>query len=144
MAALVFKLTSQPSKNLSLLQSPQPASQVPAWHDEDAHTRVMWFGEQYVPHPPQLFGSLETSRSQPFAVLLSQSAQPVVQLPPQTPPLQFVKCNCAQSFPQAPQFVGDVRMFVSHPSSCLLLLQSPYPEAQVPAQEPATHAGNMF
>jgi hypothetical protein len=56
---------------------------------------------------------------------------------PQTPPLQVAVplFGAEQTLPQNPQFVGSLPFtYVSQPSYCLLLLQSPQPLRQVPAQ----------
>ena len=58
----------------------------------------------------------------------------------QTPKLH-VGVGPGQPFPQLPQLFGALRRFTSHPSACLLPLQSANPEAQAPLQVLLTHVG---
>ncbi len=75
LAAFVFKLTSQPSVSLLLLQSPNPVLQVPL-HAPAAHVGVAkLLFEQACPQAPQLLALLVKFTSQPSDfLLLLQSA----------------------------------------------------------------------
>jgi hypothetical protein len=134
---------SQPSWRRLPLQSAKPVWQVPP-HEPCVHVGVVtWFREQMTPQAPQLFGSVLTFVSQPFASRLSQLAKPATQLAMvQTfwsqlavalgrlqVQLVGVQAPCthespaAQAWPQAPQLWTVVRS-ISQPSFALLL-QSP-------------------
>src|SRR5207302_1358962 len=100
----------------------------------------MWLVEQTTLQPPQLLTSVEaTAVSQPSDCLLPlQSANPAAQVP-----LQVLLAHVTvamwldeQATPQPPQLVVLDAVLVSHPSVCLLLLQSAKPAAQVPLQVP--------
>src|SRR5579883_1008055 len=96
-----------------------------------------------VPQAPQLFASLVILISQPsVCLLLLQSAKPLLQSPLQTPPPhEGVMLLLEHTVPHAPQSLTVVIRLVSHPSICLLLLQSPQPELQTPPHTPPAHVG---
>jgi hypothetical protein len=50
-------------------------------------------------------------------------------------------CWVEHARPQAPQLLGSLVKWISHPSSCLLLLQSAKGKAQVPLQVPLPQVG---
>src|SRR6185437_3767806 len=90
-----------------------------------------------LPQEPQLSGSVLMLVSHPFVALLpSQSAYPVEQVPPHTPALQVTVAIWLdeQGRPHPPQLAGLVCTLVSQPSDCLLALQSAKPVAQTPLQ----------
>jgi hypothetical protein len=74
---------------------------------------------------------------------LLQSAQGWTHDPAQTPSAHVTPATFSseQAFPQAPQWLGFVRVSVSQPSVSLSPLQSSNPGEQEPAQDPAAHAG---
>src|SRR5437879_2715658 len=74
-------------------------------------------------------------------MLPSQLPKPPKQEIPHAPAAhEAVPLVCEQALPQVPQFATVMLVFVSQPSSCLLLLQSPNPTLQLPAHEPAVQA----
>src|SRR5579883_1685929 len=134
-------LTSQPSVCLLLLQSANPAAQVPLQTPAPLHVTVaMWFDEHATPHPPQLVAVVSDVSHPLVCLLLSQSPKPALQAPVQTPAVHtgVAMLLFEQMTPQPPQLLTSVPpMKVSQPSVCLLLLQSTQPAAQVPLQTPA-------
>src|SRR5579883_1685379 len=91
---------------------------------------------------PQLFLSVLRFTSQPLvSLLLSQSANPVLQAPLHTPieHVGVMMLLFEQSPWQVPQCAGSVLRFTSQPSTCLLPLQSAKPGLQAPAHTPLTH-----
>lgn len=72
------ELTSQPSATTPL-QSRKPALQVAIVQVPLTQAAVPLAAVHLIPQPPQLFTSLPTLTSQPFAGLLSQSRKPVKQ-----------------------------------------------------------------
>jgi hypothetical protein len=90
-------------------------------------------------HAPQLFRSLLTSCSQPSVCLLPlQSANPTSHTPGshEAPMQAGVTCEVLQTIPHPPQLMTSVAVFLSHPSVCLLLLQSAKGIAHVPLHMP--------
>ena len=78
--------------------------------------------EHTCPQEPQLPTSEVLSTSQPSAVLLLQSKNPVLQAMPHAPEVQaaaaFVRLG--QTFPQAPQLLVLVFLLISQPVDALL------------------------
>ncbi len=141
---LLLRLISQPSVCLLPLQSAKPVAQAPL-QLPPPHVGVgMLFDEHTIPHPPQLLGLLATLTSHPSICLLPlQSAKPPAQAPLQVPPLHAGAGMLLDehTVPQPPQLVGLLATLTSHPSICLLPLQSAKPPAQAPLQVPPPHAG---
>ena len=107
-------------------QTQAPATQAPAPH--------------FTPQPPQLFGSVVVSNSQPFAGLPSQSEKPGLQAPsPQALPEHAGSAfgSAAQTLPQVPQLFASVASATSQPSASALL-QSSWPKSQAPMARLAT------
>ncbi len=82
---------SQPVAGL-LSQLPQPASHALIAHAAELHVAVLTCCNvlQLFWHDPQCVASVLTSSSQPFALLASQSAQPLLQLAIPQPPSAHV------------------------------------------------------
>ena len=134
-AVSVLEVTSQPSVFLLPLQSRKPGLQAPLQVPAPQVGELMWAFEQVTPQPPQFAGLLCVFTSQPFVVLLlSQSAKPVLQAPPQAPAVQVAVVMLAleQRRPQVPQFVASVAVDVSHPLVRLFPSQSAKPLSQAP------------
>ena len=91
---------------------------------------------QALPQRPQLAGA-PSGASQPLAATPSQSPKPAAQATPQTPEVQVGAALAApgQALPQRPQFAGEDRVLVSHPSAAAPL-QSAKVEVQVNPQAP--------
>src|SRR5207249_944430 len=85
---LVATFCSQPSTFLFPLQSRKPALQGPLQIPPE-QVGAMLFGEQIIPHMPQFDALVAMFTSQPSVCSLPlQSANPVLQGPLQTPPVQ--------------------------------------------------------
>jgi hypothetical protein len=123
---LVATFVSQPSVCLLPLQSAKPAVQAPLHTPEVQVWLTMWLLEQTVPQFPQLFGSVLTLTSQPFAVTLSQFENPALQAAMvQAPPEQAgVPLGVEHRLPQEPQLL----------TSLLRLRQMP-PQLTWPAEQ---------
>jgi hypothetical protein len=137
---LVFVLTSQPLLCLLPSQSANPGLHVPP-QTAALHEGVMLFDEHTIPHAPQFETLFETLVSHPFVRLLpSQSLKAGAQVPVQLPPVHDgVMLFDEQAAPQAPQCATVLVILTSQPSNCLLLLQSPKPEAHAPLHTPPEH-----
>jgi hypothetical protein len=70
-----------------------------------------------------------------------QSAKPALHVPLQVPlpHVRVAMLLLEHTVPQPPQLFGSVPVLISHPSVCLLLLQSAKPEVHVPLQLPLPH-----
>jgi len=122
LAALVLKITSQPSAALAL-QFSKPALQeivhVPPVHKAEAFVR----GGQTFPHVPQLLVLVLILISQPSAELTLQFAKPELQddmehEPPVQPAVAFAT---EHRLPQAPQLLVLVFILISQPSDVIAL-----------------------
>src|SRR5689334_11817535 len=105
-----------------MLQPPTP-------HTPDAQPEVPFaIAGHTVPHAPQLFASLTTLTSQPFAADLSQSAKPDLQAAAQVKFAQLAVAfaGIGHVFPQPPQFITSTAVADSQPSSARPS-QSEYP-----------------
>jgi hypothetical protein len=141
------KLTSQPSVRRLPLQSPNPFAQAPTQLPVEHAGAGTWLDEHTAPHEPQLIGSVAVLTSHPSdRRLLLQSVNPATQAPVHTPAVQVAwMLFDEQAAPQPPQELTDVEVFVSHPSSRLLALQSLKPALQFPdSQEPPAQTRSMF
>jgi len=144
----VDAITSHPFVCLFMSQSRAPLTHMPL-HTPPAHVRVaMLLLEQLTLHPPQLFGSVAVSFSQPSVSLSAlQSLVPLAHAPLQMPPAHvgvgtlFVE----QTLPtHPPQWFGSVLTLISQPSVSLSPLQSAYPLLQAPTHCPAAHTREML
>ena len=129
---------SQPSpplgSSVSLLQSPQPASQAENLHSPVPHSVVAFGMRQTAPQPPQSVSTL-SSRSQPLAGLPSQSSQPLSQLPIVHWPASHagVACASSQRLEHEPQ-CSTSSSLDSQPSSARSL-QSTWPGSQLATRQ---------
>ena len=115
----VPRFVSQPFVALPS-QLPNPTLQVIP-HTPLAQVAVPLVESQTVPQPPQFAGAVLTFVSQPFAALLSQLPNPVLQAMPQVPSVQdAVPLTVLHACPHAPQFAGVASMSTSHPLAALL------------------------
>src|SRR5207237_1025609 len=93
-----------------------------------------------VPQAPQLFASVTSEVSQPFAFIWSQSAYPVLQARPQAPAAHtgVLLASVAQALPQAPQFARSVLGLTQAGPHAV----SPFGHAHAPAAQnwPIGHA----
>lgn len=107
---LVATFVSQPSLCLLPLQSAKPAVQAPLHTPEAQLWMAMWLLEQTVPQLPQLFGSVLTLTSQPFAVTLSQFENPALQAAMVQVPLaqEDVALGAEHRLPQEPQLLTSL------------------------------------
>jgi hypothetical protein len=135
---------SQPLLGLSS-QSLKPAAQA-YWHAPPAQlAAVLGRAGHCMPQPPQWATLVWVLVSQPFCVLLSQSAKPVAQ--PVSVHVEAmhtsVELDAPQVRPQPPQCAALVRVSASQP---LLVLpsQSEKPAVQVSAHMPTAHAGTAL
>ena len=125
-------LISQPSVRLLPLQSAKFGEHVPL-QTPAPHVRVaIPLGEHTTLHPPQLFGLVPISISQPLLGIESQLAKPVLQLAmPHVPAVQLaVPFGAAHTAPQAPQWPVFDRVSTSQPFAALPS-QSAKPALQV-------------
>jgi hypothetical protein len=118
LVALVLMLVSQP-----LLGLPSQSA-VPAAHTGTQAPLTQLVTPlalmHFTPQPPQLFGSLAVTVSQPFLVLPSQSIEPALQTGTQAPETHdVVPWGFAQDALQAPQLLVLVFRLVSQPLSGL-------------------------
>jgi hypothetical protein len=119
-------------------QSTYPGLQLSA-HTPAAQDATPFAVPQALPQLPQLVVDTVVSISHPFVGLLSQSANPLSQVPNWQ--LEFTHnadaCAYTQVFPQLPQFCASVDVFVSHPlfalpsQSCSGGLQDDDPQTPV-------------
>ena len=92
-----------------------------------------------MPQPPQFAALVLVLISQPSESLsLLQSPKPALQVPLHRPPPQLMSDMLLLEHMtlQPPQLAGSTPVWISQPSVRLLLLQSTYPERQVPEQLP--------
>lgn len=118
-------------------QSAQPAMQVMTAHIPSTHRDIAFGTVQEMPQEPQFRVSFVTLTSHPFDRRLpSQSANPVSQLPMQTPPPQAGVGTWVLGHepPQVPQCLGSVAVFTSQP-----LVGSPSQSAYGALQEVMVH-----
>jgi hypothetical protein len=96
---------------------------------------------QAFPPAPQLLFVLRAVSQPSACLLLLQSPKPIAQAPLQRPPPQVGEGMwlLEQTRPHPPQLAGLVATLTSHPSTCLLALQSANPVAQAPLQTPPLH-----
>jgi hypothetical protein len=95
-----------------------PFAQLLSTHAPATHVSMPW---HTVPQTPQFIGSLWTFASQPFPGLPSQSVQPESQFATVHAPAAqpAVACGTVQMLPHAPQFIGSVPVWTSHPLAML-------------------------
>jgi hypothetical protein len=114
-AELVLRFASQPSAALPS-QFPKPALHVRIPHVPDEHVAVAFKSEQTVPQLPQFAVLLCVFVSQPFVASPSQFPQPGTHVGAHAPEVQVVvPCRLVHPFPQEPQLVRLVWVFVSQP-----------------------------
>ncbi|MBK6533450.1 MAG: hypothetical protein IPF99_28825, partial [Deltaproteobacteria bacterium] len=102
-AVEVAVLVSQPSVCLLPLQSPKPASQVPAAQLPPEQARATWLVEHTKPQPPQWVTVVLKSTSHPLAALPSQLPNPALHAMPHVEPAQVAVAlaRAGQALPQA-------------------------------------------
>lgn len=136
----VCELDSQPLLMLRS-QSAYPALQGPIAQLPRTQRGVPFGIAQITLQTPQLPLSVWRFASQPLVGAPSQLPKPDWQE-------SMAQALCVQvavafgrshRFPQPPQFAASVTRLISHPSTCLLPLQSWNPETQIPAHMPLLH-----
>ncbi len=113
-------------------QSPKPGLQLAITHAPLAQSSTAFAKLQTVPHVPQFVSETFVLVSQPFAVMPSQFAKPVLH----TPSLHALATHVApafgneQEFPHPPQLLAFVVVLVSQPGT--IESQSPRPAGHMP------------
>jgi hypothetical protein len=132
LAALVFRLASQPSE-ATPLQLPKPVLHVPSTQAPPLQLAPALANVQEVPQAPQLVTVVFRFVSQPLVRSPSQSPQPALQVGAHFPAVHATPpCGFVQAIPQVPQFAAVVFRFVSQPLDGSLS-QFPKPAVHVPS-----------
>lgn len=131
LATAVLRVTSQPVE-ANPSQLPKPPLHATE-HEPAEHEAVPLVPLQTAPQEPQLEVFVFVFVSHPLAALLSQFPNPELQTGAHAPPEQLVvPFTFVQPFPQTPQSVIVVFVFVSQPFPALAS-QLPKPALQVPS-----------
>jgi hypothetical protein len=135
---------SQPSETLPL-QLANPGLHAVMVQNPLTHAADAFGGAHTAPQAPQLLVLVAMFVSHPFAAMWSQSAKPAAQTSWHVPFTQEAVAFGpeAQTWPQAPQLLMLVLMFVSQPSVALLL-QSAKPGEQTKLHWLFTHVAVAF
>jgi hypothetical protein len=137
--ALVLVLVSQPFAGL-LSQLPKPALQTGAQAPPEQLVVPLALVHGW-PQPPQLLALVLVLASQPFDGLLSQLANPALQVGMQEPAVQtVVPFAFVHELPQVPQFARVVFRLVSQPVEASPS-QLPKPELQAMEHAPSEQLG---